>query len=275
MMIMQPFLLDDKGESWPIHGHGLRIALGSDRSGDALADFVVRNMGFIRITPSKQSTWLDLNPDAVAPEALTGLLFWVHDNPEHRLVLRTVGSGPPMVVRRREEIHAVIGDLMCRRLGTKTVSASRFLRTRVPHDRSAFGKRLGNARTILASSDRPYRQLKQLENLFDGFITMSVFDADTGGYRINYMGERYGMFDASFCSQAEGKTFEATHDQAYGQWVAQAHDELREKTEPVTEVIHAKIEWPRRPIREFNYSRLLLPVWLPSGDHAIIGATAL
>lgn len=272
---MQPFLLDDKGESWPAASPALQHALGTKRTGDALNDFVIRNMGFIRIIPTRTSTWLELCPDAVSPLALTGLLIWTNTNPGSRLVLRMVGSDTPMVVRRREQINAVLGNLIQIRIGSDQTFPSRFHKTRIKIDRSPFAGRINAARSILALTASETVKLQMLEHLFQGFVTMSAFDTEAGAYRIAHMGERYGMFDSSFCAQARGKSFDATHDRTYGAWVAAAHQSMHGTTEPVVEAIHAKIEWPRQPMREFSYTRLMIPFRLPSGGHAIIGATAI
>lgn len=272
---MRSLLFDEKGEEWPAHSRELQRALGTNRTGEALAEFVVRNMGFAEIAHVGRAAEICFCEATVSPHALIGLLQWVHDNPEPRVLLKLLGKPAPLIIRRRDQVNAAIGRLIQERVGSPLAFPSRFQKTRIRIGRSRFADRMVAVRAILSMSISRRIQLQMLEHLLDGFVTLSEFDPEIGTYRIRHMAERYGMFDASFCSQAEGKTFADTHDIAYGRWVAEAHDSIHDCTEPVAEVIHAQIEWPRRPRREFIYSRLMVPLKLASGRHLIVGATAL
>ena len=57
----------------------LAEALQASLSGDELAKYVVRNLGFIAATESDGSVRLRLRPAVVSPTALSALLYWLHD----------------------------------------------------------------------------------------------------------------------------------------------------------------------------------------------------
>lgn len=50
-------------------------ALKTDRSGAALASFAVRNLGFVRLVPRRNSVTFELNPRTVAAVAVTGAYY--------------------------------------------------------------------------------------------------------------------------------------------------------------------------------------------------------
>jgi hypothetical protein len=67
--------------------------LGSSITGDALADYVVRNMGYVAAEASARSAHVRLRPAIAAPGALRAFLWWLRDQPLERVLLSTAEEG--------------------------------------------------------------------------------------------------------------------------------------------------------------------------------------
>ncbi len=85
------WLIDDQGRVFDSRSATLRNNLNAWHAGDALADYTVRNMGFVALgwlgTPARAALHLRLRPSHVARATMAGLLTWLDNHPARRVML--------------------------------------------------------------------------------------------------------------------------------------------------------------------------------------------
>ncbi len=271
---MLPALIDDQGTLWPAHSADLSVAVGRDRPREPLARHVVKSKGFIHLEGHGAAVEIEFHLDSVSPLALIGLLYWLHDNPDCTVILRAIDrQRPPQLFRDRHQIVSELGRMLQGVGARPRQPVPRFASTALAIERSPFASRWSAARAVMQLGAREITTGEMLGHLFDGLFVISEFDAGIGEFRIRQMGPAHGRFDASFCAAARGKTFADVHDHEFGRWVADAHNRIRDTTEPVVERVDAAVLLPHRPRERFVYTRLMLPVRSPAGAQWIVSAS--
>jgi hypothetical protein len=87
---MQSVLFDSDGEVWDPQSGGLARSLGSSISGNLLAEYTVRNLGFALVRCTGNSAHVSVRPAAITPLALGALLYWLHDHARDRVLISTL-----------------------------------------------------------------------------------------------------------------------------------------------------------------------------------------
>jgi hypothetical protein len=91
------WLIDDAGRLFDSQSATLRHALNAWHTGDAFADYTVRNMGFIGVgwvgTPARAALHVQLRPSHVTPAAVTGLVRWLQQHRARRVMLTWFDGG--------------------------------------------------------------------------------------------------------------------------------------------------------------------------------------
>ena len=102
---MQTFLFDDQGEIWDAKSHRLAEVLQASLRGEALVDYVIRNLGFVAVTQSNESLRIRVRPSVVSQTAFGALVYWLHDRPIERVLLSFFGTEwTHELVRSRDEV---------------------------------------------------------------------------------------------------------------------------------------------------------------------------
>jgi hypothetical protein len=80
-------IFDDEGSRWRGTLLLLKRSLQSSIGGDALARYVVVNIGFIAATTDGTSVHIRVRPGIASPVAFVGLLYWLHDQRVERALI--------------------------------------------------------------------------------------------------------------------------------------------------------------------------------------------
>jgi hypothetical protein len=88
----QAFIFIDDGRWWPECHHGLADALGANCGGLELADYVVRNLGFLRVERKRNGALVTYNARIVNAAASARLRSWLVSQRISRVVLEDVDS---------------------------------------------------------------------------------------------------------------------------------------------------------------------------------------
>jgi len=80
-------IFDDKGVAWNANSPRLADALHSSIRGEALADYVVRNLGFVAAETTNASARIRIRPAIVSQGALIALCHWLHDCTYDRILI--------------------------------------------------------------------------------------------------------------------------------------------------------------------------------------------
>jgi hypothetical protein len=96
-------IFDDEGSRWRGTLLLLKRALQSPIGGDALARYVVVNIGFIAATADGASIHIRIRPGVASPVAFVGLLYWLHDQRVERALISYFDGGWSHVLLRSLE----------------------------------------------------------------------------------------------------------------------------------------------------------------------------
>ena len=91
--MLQTIVFDHRGQVWDVFSLRLAEHLESSITGDALAHYVVRNMGYVAVEASARSAHVRVRPAIAAPGALRAFLSWLRDQPLERVLLSTSEKG--------------------------------------------------------------------------------------------------------------------------------------------------------------------------------------
>lgn len=91
-MAVVSYLFDDAGRIWDTGSSQLRSDLDGFEVGD-FPEYVVRNMGFIRVDRRRSSATIWLRPETVALTALDGVASWLGDEKIDRVLVNSYSDG--------------------------------------------------------------------------------------------------------------------------------------------------------------------------------------
>jgi hypothetical protein len=256
---MKTFLFDDRGEAWDASSHRLAGALSASISGAELANYAIRNLGYVSVKESNGSVRIRLRPAAVSPIAFNGLLYWLHDRQPERVLVSSLDG---------EWTHEMFGS--CR----EAVSRLLILCATDPEGRS----------------DEFLRQARELDDLPTSSPLLGLLDiwTDTfglddrerlwnitsealnGRYALLEVPERSSQivfqevgpgflsFNDEWRSQASGLRLEDQPDYSYGKWLTSTYRDAAVRGRPTLEDVDAIVCKPGGERRRVRYKRLLL-----------------
>jgi hypothetical protein len=273
---MQTLLFDDTGEARDAQSPRLAEALQASLSGDALVNYVIRNLGFVAVTHTDDSVRIRLRPSVVSQLAFGALLYWLYDRPIRRVLLSLLGAGwSHELLRSREEA--------AQRLMVQTEFKA--------DDRIGdFLERKRSLRDIPESS--PFRAL-----LAAWSESAGKFDSERFGPLLEKaLNRQFVLVEAS--KRAPNLYFKAIGsglpklseyclppnvnlrvddqpDYAYGKWVSSLYRDVMVSDKPTLQEIDAVITWPEKPRTNYRYRRLVLPFEGEDNSTMLLGATQL
>src|SRR3954454_14832590 len=90
---MRSILFDQWGGIWDARSPKLAQHLGSSIAGETLAEYVVRNMGYVAADASDRSAKVRLRPAIAAQGAVRVFLCWLRYRRAERLLVSTFENG--------------------------------------------------------------------------------------------------------------------------------------------------------------------------------------
>jgi hypothetical protein len=275
---MRTLLFDDTGETWDAKSSRLAETLQASLSGDELAKYVVRNLGFISATESSGSVRLRLRPSVVAPTALSALLYWLHDQQGVERVLISFLDG--------EWTHELVrsgNEAMRRLLARVTVK-----------DEDRHGDFLKEARPLESLPPvHPLRALLDawsdcggkydrerldpvLEKALGRRFVLVEGAAASSSLFFKDIGPGLSTLADFWLSHKAKLRVEDQPDYAYGKWVSSIYREVLDSGQPRFEEIDAIINWPENPYRKsYRYRRLVVPFSGERTSSLALSATVL
>jgi hypothetical protein len=248
-------LIDDSGQCWPEVHPGLSRALKTERTGEALAKFAVRNLGFVRLVPRASAVVIQLNPRTVAAEAVTGAYYWFAEARLERAILEPVASQEPtQILTSRTDVVGYLGALMDARTRRPD-----FIAVRLSTANSQLGSRLNIARDILHAQLPVALKADLLARMFDERITLSEFDTGAEAFRVVAVGRGIGRLMPDAQARLVGQSFGQALGGAYGAWVSEVVNAAGRNGEPVNEAVEAVVQLGAQRPRRIFYERLLIP----------------
>jgi hypothetical protein len=268
-------LIDDQGQLWDSCSANLRAALETRLSGPELAEFCVKNLGFVAAKQGISGDQIWLRPSHAAPAALAALLYWLADEKSARISVACFGDNRwdhAIHASKDRAIQAIVG----------VVNSVQAMRQDAVRIRGQEPESLHAASPLRPLLERWLASCGRLDR--EGLETVTR----------HAVGSRYILLHAPHLSpriiikevgqgmpagakhwllRAVGMRFEDQPDTAYGRRCAEAYRRARDRDQPILDDIDAFVEWPGFGRQRRRYQRLILPFRAKGGDVFLLGAS--
>jgi hypothetical protein len=274
---MKTFLFDDRGEAWDASSHRLASALSASISGAELANYAIRNLGYVSVSESNGSVRIRLRPAAVSPVAFSALCYYLMDRKPERIVLsrlerdwshEIIGGGDIGVLRRLVHLVPVnhadrVGDF---------VSQAKRIDGIAPSNPLAALLKLWNEEGQPLEYERIARLLEH--GMSGRYVVVQTGETSSDVF-LRMVGPGFLSYDDGWRARANGLRVEDQPDYYYGRWVAQAYRDTTNKGAPQLEDVDAIVTTPRIGRSRVRYTRLIVPIKSPSGSACLLGASLI
>jgi len=262
-------VVDDRGELWHAGSVELRRRLGDERPNFNVAEYAVRNLGFIDLHIRAQSLQVTCRPEFVNPISMVGLRYLLIDLQPRRIMLKLfrdgwqyeIVAGVDDVVDKIENLAKEAQRNFFRRpLALSTIEGDKRLR---------FHKLLSAWRECEGSIAALPTSLLEKADALDRSITVKL--GSSGRMSIVERGSGFGFYGLGWHSDAIGRPFEEQPDQNYAAWLRDDYLESIGTAAPRFDWVDATIAAAPDLRRRVVYERLILPWRTGSGDRLASG----
>lgn len=273
---MQSILFDDRGEMWNGKSHGLAEALQASLTGEALATYVVKNLGFIAVAINKGSLRINVRPSVVSSIAFSALLYWLLDRPVERVLLSILDKGwsHQMYGNREDAVVALLercgpahddrpGEFLRRRTNPKELPASSPLRGLLSIWAETFH---------LEDRERLWGITREALN---GRYALFEASERSSSLVFQEIGAGFLSFNDTWLAQARGLRIKDQPDYSYGKWLATAYTDAMRVGAPCLEDVDAIINRPGGGRRRVRYRRLILTGQKKKGPLSVLSASVI
>lgn len=264
-------LIDEHGESWPLDDPAVYACLRTCLRGPALANFAIRNLGWIEIRMARRALLVRCRPALTSERALAALLYHVWDNAHETVVLMTLQEAwQHFILRNRHIFTRLLGSLIQGARAPAFWSGDRLISRTVDQPSSPFGHVAPIARTVGEGAARLEDVAPIFDKLFRNRWSICEPDAERGHTVIRAIGQGYTPFNPRWFAQAKDTSLCAYADEDYGLWVARTHLSVTEKRRPVFDEVDAVVNFPRIGETRLRYSRMTMPIVRPDGRRLVL-----
>jgi hypothetical protein len=259
-------LIDDGGQCWETGSHQLYANLKCDRRDFDLANYAIRNLGFVRVRSLGPNLRITLRPDFLTRPAFETLAWKMSVRERTRFVVEVADEhGHLEMIPDLEDAVARIADLAAG--GGAIIRPDFFceelsLDRLTDHRRGRLNRLIKMWRTLRGNmpEDRllPFRQ----SDLGDRVVLVRMHPDKRGV--IAHAGCGFTCFDPTWQESVIGRNLEEQPDPGYGRQVAASYRATHAVERPRLELVDAVIKVPGCPVRRSRYERLLLP-WRSEG----------
>jgi hypothetical protein len=268
-------LIDGQGKLWDVCSGRLQAELDTRLSGRDLAEYSVKNLGFVAAKRTNSGLQVWIRPTHVAPVALAAVLSWLAEQKSARFGVSCYGDhqwSHEIHPSRERAIHAIVALLN---------SADARRQDAVRSRRQEPGSLPGSS-PLRASFEHWLASLGQLHRGRLDSVTGNVVDhryivlyAPSSSSRmiIKEVGEGMPACAKHWLSRAIGMRMEDQPDTAYGRLCAEAYRQAKNGGQPILDDIDAFVEWPGFGRQRRRYRRLILPFQGTGGDVYLLGTS--
>lgn len=271
---MRSVVFDDQGQVWDARSsHQLAGYLHASIGGEALFDFVIRNLGFIGVREKGGSVRISLRPAVVSPIAFSALLYWLYDRRADRILISCCDGewAHEMIPSRDEAVRRLMqrvnfsprrdGDFLQEELPLEAVPRTSPLREVLDAWSACQGK-----------FDRE-RMSAVLERALNGRYVLVEANPERSALLIKEVGSGLTKPAEYWLTRSIGNRLEDQPDYEFGKWAADYYRDVIAKGQPRFGNVDAVISWPQQARRSFCYQRLVIPFKAENGSTILMTAS--
>jgi hypothetical protein len=269
---MRSCFIDEDGHVWETNSERLAASLGTNLSGAALENYVLKNLGWLFFSQNNRSIRVRCRPSLVTDAALAELfdrLYYI-DAPTIAGDFLTTDWNHS-IFGSRVKFNRYLSALVDGERKLHRHVNARLLKKSKPPESSKLFKAARLAQTVLQGT----RDLREAQPVLDQIFAgrWSLFDvntADTTTTRLRALGGGYTPFNPLWSSGSSGQSLKSYGDENYASWASQ-HQCEASATERVTfDDVDALVEFPSIGATRLRYSRVLLPLRLGSESPVVL-----
>lgn len=272
---MSTSLIDPSGDVWPGVTPQLAKKLQSSLSGQQLADYLVRNLGWAHVRSGTNVFVVRCRPTLMTEAALVTLLFQIHDAASETVYAIEIVSkgGASQLLRDRDQVTNILASLTAPLSAHRFWRGQRFILSELPAAASPFGKVHHQIQSLIAQSDDLERIASVISELLGTRWSISEFDHTTADWKELFNGGGFTPFNPSYSSRRRGAWLsDYTDDGEYVRWVTDNRRRVSERQTAEFADIDAIVTFERVGEARLRYKRLSLPVVRRTGECAILTA---
>lgn len=264
------FLVDDDGKLWAADSGQLRYDLDGFGVRN-FPDYVVKNLGFIRIDRRGQSATIWLRPETVATSALVQVVDWLSGQRIERVLVNSYADGtwhPQIMGAAPSNSYAQLAAMLASSQAPGP-RGDRVLARLVPLSALSENSPLWRATKLWRDTGGNWRKLAVVSGL--GAAVQHRYTLfEVHGNR-NFVLQGYGS-GLPKCAQSwmEGAVGSPIHDhpdQTYIGDCVSSYTRVLESGQPELQEVDAFVSWPDTEPQRRRYKRLVLPL---SDDNRLV-----
>jgi hypothetical protein len=276
-MLSTSLLIDDSGAFWDSASSELRFELSGFGAGDAFPDYVVKNLGFVRVDKRYRSATVRFRPDTVAPLAFARLMYWLAEEEFDRVAVSAYEGGAWRNFLHGEKLGAfrAISALVNASQRDGNVGSEVMSRPAVPSSLTEDCPLL-RAIEVWRKVGGDWSRLPDVEAfrtvLSDRFVLFECQSA--GDFVVRDFGQGLPDCAKTWLERAKGQRVQDQPDRRYGWSCALAYERAIRRLEPDLQDVDALVEWPGHGKQRRRYKRLLLPFVVNARPAYLLSGTA-
>jgi hypothetical protein len=275
---MASWLIDDRGVCWDNQSPRLAERLQASLTGEPLALYCVKNLGFVAINDRVNSTHIKLRPAVVKPIALAACLYWVGDR-QRRL------GRIALSLHEHDWQHCIFDSFQsavralaqCVKSGQEDRSRSNSRQALRPQDLpsdSHVADLLRYWSGVGGRHDEQQLQTVLHSVLRDRYFLLEAHDP-TGHLVVHDIGRNYRFLDTAWRARARGSRFEDLPDFCYGTWVADAYRQALDTGQPQIDRIEAVLDLAGAGLSRVRYTRVIVPFVTHDDRRMVLSTSAV
>lgn len=264
-------IVDDNGRVWRTGSRELLDSLHVAGLQHDLTQYLIRNLGFVRLHTTRSGVRITLRPRFLTKAAFEALVFQMVSLESERFVIEIAdASGVIEIIPGVEDAAARLADLAS--VGGN-ITRKDFHREEISLHRLRGSPRMAPLMGLLQRWRRAKGNLRtDLATEFGdpallGRATVMRMTGESRGV-IEYCGDGFTWSEASWRHAMVGHDASGHPDPQYGQNFWAGYLETQRTQAPRLELIEALIRVPGYPARRSRYERLLLP-WRRNGGQFV------
>lgn len=266
-----PFLITEHGETLPRDDRVVGASLHTRLRGAALADFAVKNLGWIEIVTARKAMLVRCRPAVTSDCAFAALLYHVWDNAHETVVLMARQDvWQHIILRNRDIFTRLLGSLIHGARAPGFWSGDRLICRAIDQRASPFGHVAAIARAVGEGAAQLEHVAPTFNQLFRSRWSICEPDAERGHTVVRALGDGYTPFNPRWFAQAKDTSLCAYADEDYGLWVAKTHRTASEQRRAIFDEVDAVVRFPRIGDTRLRYSRMTMPLVRPDGRRLVL-----
>jgi hypothetical protein len=267
-------IFDDQGKVWQANSLEFRRSLVVPESEPHFVPHVVKSLGLISTVLRRGSVIVTFRPRTVSPVAFASLLYWLSDEPPHRICLALLDGRP------RHELYGSFEHVLER--------LHRLIEARHEQDQPLFTASAVSPgavtegslfRRLLVNWERSNKHLswRNLSDEVDRRVDRRFGAVRSCKEPSDLVIERIWLriLDPEWLASARGMRLAVMPDRSYGRWVSEAYLSVLRSGRPQVDDVSAKIYWPQTGRLPCEYRRLILPCIDADGRPYVVGVVRL